>query len=70
MICGCAVGVVARDAFVALLFTAAETEEVKSLKALVLSVTEKAPGIITESVFCEAFRNRQKSALESFTKNA
>lgn len=52
------------------LFTAAETEEIHSLKKLALSVIEKSPEISTEPLICEGVRKGQKAALDNFAKNA
>lgn len=51
-------------------FTAAETEEINSLKTLALSVIEKSPEIVTQPVVCEAIQKGQKSALETLAENA
>lgn len=69
VVCGGALGV-AKGVFGVSLFTASETEEIVSLKKLTLSVMEKSPKIVTEPVMCEAIRQGQQSALETFAKNA
>lgn len=68
-VCGSALGIV-RGVFGISLFTEAETEEIGTLKKLALSVLEKSPKIVTEPVICEAIRKGQKSAIDTFAKNA
>lgn len=69
VVCGGTVGVI-KGIFGVSLFTASETEEILSLKKLTLSVMEKSPQIVTEPIICEAIKAGQKSALETFAKNA
>ena len=69
IICGGSLGVV-KGVFGISLFTAAETEEINSLKKLAFSVMEKSPEIVTEPLVCEAIQKGQKSGLETFAKNA
>lgn len=69
VVCGGALGVV-KGIFGVSFFTASETEEIVSLKKLTLSVMEKSPELVTEPVVCEAIRQGQKSALETFAKTA
>jgi hypothetical protein len=69
LVCGTALGMV-KGIFGISLFTEAETEEIISLKKLALSVMAKSPEIVTEPIVCEAIRNGQKSALDTFAKNA
>ena len=69
VVCGASLGVV-KGIFGISLFTEAETEEINSLKNLALSVMEKSPEIVTEPIVCEAIRKGQKSALDTFAKNA
>ena len=52
------------------LFTEAEAEEIHSLKKLALSVIQKSPKIVTDPLICEGIRKGQKSALDTFAKNA
>ena len=68
-ICGSTLGIV-KGIFGTSMFTEAETEEIVNLKKLALSVMEKSPKIVTEPVVCEAIREGQKSALDTFAKNA
>jgi len=68
-ICGSSLGIV-KGVFGISLFTQAETEEINNLKTLALSVMEKSPEIVTEPIVCEAIRKGQKSALDTFAKNA
>lgn len=69
VVCGGTLGVV-KGIFGVSFFTASETEEIISLKKLALSVMEKSPEIVTEPVVCEAIRQGQKSALETFARKA
>lgn len=69
VLCGGSLGVV-KGIFGVSFFTTSETEEIFNLKKLTLSVMEKSPEIVTEPVVCEAIRQGQKSALETFAKNA
>lgn len=68
VVCGGALGIV-KGVFGISLFTETETEEINSLKELALSVLEKSPEIVTESILCAAIQKGQKSALDTFTKN-
>jgi len=68
-ICGSSLGIV-KGVFGISLFTEAETVEINNLKNLALSVMEKSPEIVTEPIVCEAIRKGQKSALDTFAKNA
>jgi hypothetical protein len=68
-VCGGALGIL-KGAFGLSFLTADETEEIMSLKKLALSVMEKSPKIVGEPILCEAIRQGQKSALETFTKQA
>lgn len=69
VVCGGTLGVV-KGIFGLSFFTLSETEEIVSLKKLALSVIEKSPEIVTEPIVCEAIRQGQKSALETFSKKA
>ena len=69
VVCGSAVGVV-KGIFGVSFFTTSEAEEIYNLKKLTLSVLEKSPEIVTEPVVCEAIRQGQKSALETFARKA
>jgi len=69
IICGGSLGIV-KGIFGISLFTEAETEEINNLKKLALSVMEKSPELVTEPIVCEAIRKGQKSALDTFAKNA
>jgi hypothetical protein len=69
IVCGGSLGIV-KGVFGISLFTQAETEEIHNLKKLALSVMEKSPEIVTEPIVCEAIRKGQKSALDTFAKNA
>jgi hypothetical protein len=68
-LCGASLGIV-KGVFGISLFTAAEAEEILSLKQLALSVMQKSPEIVGEPIMCEAIRQGQKSALETFAKQA
>ena len=68
-ICGGALGVV-KGLFGVSIFTAAETEEIHSLKKLALSVVEKAPDFTTDALVCEGIRKGQKAALNQFADKA
>ena len=46
-----------------------EAEEIYNLKKLALSVMEKSPEIVTNLIVCEAIKQGQKSARDTFTKN-
>jgi hypothetical protein len=69
VLCGATLGLV-KGIFGVSLFTASETEEIVSLKKLALSVVEKSPQMVTEPILCDAIKAGQKSALETFAKNA
>ena len=69
VVCGSAVGVV-KGIFGVSFFTTSEAEEIYNLKKLTLSVIEESPEIVTEPVVCEAIRQGQKSALETFARKA
>ena len=69
VVCGGGLGMV-KGVFGFSLFTEAEAAEISSLKKLALSVIQKSPEIVTDPLICEAIRNGQKSALDSFAKNA
>jgi len=68
-VCGCFLGIT-KGVFGVSLYTAEEAEEIANLKKLTLSVLEKSSKIVTEPIVCEAIRQGQKSALETFAKNA
>jgi hypothetical protein len=68
-VCGASLGIV-KGVFGISLFTDTETEEINNLKNLALSVMQKSPQIVTEPSICEAIQKGQKSALDTFSKNA
>ena len=51
-------------------FTAEETEEVRSLNNLALSMVQKSTEISTDPVVCDAIQNGKQAGLDSFIKNA
>ena len=67
--CGVVLGVTP-GVFSVSFFTAEEAEEIANLKQLTLSVMEKSPKIVTDSVVCEGIKEHQKSALQAFTSKA
>ena len=69
IICGVGLGFM-KGAFGVSLFSKKEVEEISSLKKLVLSVVEKSPELTTDPLICEAIKNGQQSALDSFVKSA
>jgi len=69
VICGGSLGVI-KGVFGITFFTQTEAEEIHNYKKLALSVMEKSPEIVTDSVVCEAIRQGQKSGLDAFSKKA
>ena len=68
-VCGACLGVV-KGAFGTSVFTSDEVTEISNLKALALSVMEKAPTTVTDPLICESIRKGQQYGLENFAKTA
>lgn len=68
-ICGLILGAVKGICDVSL-FTNEETEEIRNLKNLALSVLKKSTEISTDPVVCDAIQKGKQAGLDSFIKNA
>ena len=69
VVCGGSLGMV-KGIFGVSFFTPSEVDEIHNYKKLALSVMEKSPDIVTDSVICDAIRQGQQSGLDAFSKKA
>ena len=69
VVCGTGLGII-KGVFGVSFFTPSEVEEIHNYKKLALSVMEKSPEIVTDSVICDAIRQGQPAGLTAFSKKA